>query len=556
MIGHTERKAAHDELIRPNRRGIDILHDPDINKGTAFTYEERERLGLEGFLPDHVTTIEEQSQRAMENFHKAADDLARYVFLTGLQDRNQTLFYRVVIDNIREIMPIIYTPVVGLACQNYAHIFRRPRGLYVTTRHRGRMREVLRNWPEKDVRVIVVTDGERILGLGDLGANGMGIPIGKLSLYTGCAGVPPEQTLPILLDVGTNNESLLKDPLYIGVRKKRITGADYDEMVDEFIQAVQEVFPKALLQFEDFANHTAFRLLAKYRDEICTFNDDIQGTAGVTLAGFYSAMRLTKAKLKDQTILFFGAGEAAAGIAQLVMSATQAEGLSRKAAAERCWFVDSKGLVESGRKDLAEHKKPFAHKHAPAKDLLSALKAIKPTILVGASGQPRTFTQEVVGEMSRLNARPVIFALSNPTSKAECTAQEAYTWSKGKAVFASGSPFPPAVYEGQTFVSGQSNNAYVFPGVGLGIAACGATAVTDEMFFESARVLADMATEKDLAQGCLFPPLTRIREASALIAAATAEVAYKRGLATEPRPKDMLAFVKSKQYQPVYKRYI
>ena len=544
----------HTTPVRRGRSAVDFLHDPYMNKGTAFTEVERKRLGLLGLLPPQVCTIDQQCERVLENFRRVPDGLGKFIMLSALQDRNQTLFYRVVMDNIEETMPIIYTPVVGQACQAYGHIFRRPKGLYISRNYRGQIRQILRNWPEKDPRVIVVTDGERILGLGDLGANGMGIPVGKLSLYTACAGIPPEQTLPVLLDVGTNNEDLLKDPLYLGIRKKRISGAEFDSFVDEFMRAAQEVFPKALIQFEDFANHNAFRLLARYRDEVCSFNDDIQGTAAVTLAGIYSALRLTGGKLKDQTLLFFGAGEAATGIAELCVSAAVAEGADRTEAQGRCWFVDSKGLVEAGRTDLAAHKKPFAHEHAPVRNLAAAVKAIKPTILIGASGQPKEFTREIVAEMARINKRPVIFALSNPTSKAECAAQDAYDWSGGRAIYASGSPFPPCKYKGKTFVPGQANNAYVFPGIGLGVVVSEARRVTDEMFFAAAKTLAEMTSPKDLAQGRLFAALTEIREISARIAEAVAEVVYKRGLTKQARPRNVLEHMRRSQYQPVYGR--
>jgi len=538
--------------VRSGRRAMDYLYDPYLNKGTAFTEGERKRFGILGLLPPQVCTIDEQCARVLENFRRVPDGLGKYIMLTSLQDRNQTLFYRVVMDNIEETMPIIYTPVVGQACQVYGHIFRQPKGLYISRDYRGRIKKILRNWPQRDVRVIVVTDGERILGLGDLGANGMGIPVGKLSLYTACAGIPPDQTLPVVLDVGTNNESLRKDLLYIGIRRKRIGGAEYDSFVDEFIRAAREAFPKALIQFEDFANQNAFRLLAKYSRNICTFNDDIQGTAAVALAGLYSALRMTGGKLKDQTLLFHGAGEAAIGIADLCVSAAVAEGAVPEAARRRCWFVDSQGLVEAGRSDLAPHKKPYAHRHAPLKDLAAAVKAVRPTALIGVSGQPQQFTREIVTEMARLNQRPVIFALSNPTSKAECSAQDAYDWSGGRAIFASGSPFAPCTCKGRTFVPGQANNAYVFPGIGLGVAVCGAKRVTDEMFFVSAKTLAEMTTSQDLAQGRLFPPLTEIREISARIAVAVAEVAYKRGLTDQPRRRHLLEHIRRSQYQPVY----
>ncbi|MDE2039279.1 MAG: NAD-dependent malic enzyme [Elusimicrobia bacterium] len=540
----------------PLPTGLALMQDPLLNKGTCFTLEERRRLGLLGLLPPRVSSPEQQLARALGNIRQHPNDLLKYVEMISLMDRNESLFFRVVIDNIEEMMPIIYTPVVGQACQLYSHIYRRARGIYLSQRERGMFKEVLRNWPVRDVRVIVVTDGERILGLGDLGASGMGIPVGKLSLYTACAGVHPAQTLPVTLDVGTNNESLLNDPLYLGLPQRRLTGAAYDELVDEFVRAARSVFPKALIQFEDFANRNAFRLLEKYRRDVCCFNDDIQGTAAVTLAGLYSACRLTKARLRDQTVLFYGAGEAAIGTANLIVAAMTAEGMPRNEAMRRCWFMDSKALVESSRTDLQPHKKPYAHEHAPLKDLLGAVRALKPTALIGASGHPGQFTREIIEELGRLNAVPVIFALSNPTSKAECTAEQAYSWTGGRALFASGSPFAPVRFEGRTLVPGQGNNAYIFPGVGLGVVASSATRVTDEMFFEASKILAGLVTEGDLSSGCLYPPLSRIREVSARIAAKVCEVAYTRGLAREPKPKNLLAHVRALQYQPTYKSYV
>ncbi|HAZ09151.1 MAG TPA: NAD-dependent malic enzyme [Elusimicrobia bacterium] len=541
--------------VHPGKTGVDLLHNPSLNKGTAFTNEERKKLGLLGLLPPRVSTMDQQVLRLINNIRRQTSDLQKYVEMIALLDRNETLFYRAVQDYIDELMPIIYTPTVGAACQMYAHIFRRSRGIFITKYEKGAVKQVLKNWPHQDVRVIVVTDGERILGLGDLGCNGMGIPVGKLSLYTACAGIHPEQTLPVMLDVGTNNEKFLNDPLYLGMPEKRIAGKEYDDLIHEFVQAVQEVFPKALIQFEDFANHNAFRLLEKYRDEICTFNDDIQGTASVTLAGLFSTTRLTGMALKDMKILFHGAGEAAIGIADLIVGAMVAEGLTKEEAKKRCWFVDSKALVESSRSDLQDHKKPYAHKHPPVGNLAAAVKVLKPTALIGVSGMAKQFTKEIVEEMSRINQRPVIFALSNPTSQAECSAEEAYVWSDGRALFASGSPFAPVEHQGRTYVSGQGNNAYIFPGVGLGVVACAAKRVTDEMFYEAAKTLARLVTQGDLDTGCLFPPLTKIREVSAHIAAAVMSVAYRRGLATEPKPRDMLAFAKSRQYEPVYKKY-
>jgi len=532
--------------------GIELLHNPILNQGTAFEQEERELLGLCGLLPPRVFTQEMQAERVEANFRKKPNDLEKYVYLIGLEDRNENLFYKVVIDNIEEIMPIIYTPTVGQACVEYSQIFRRPRGLYISASDRGSIDRCLKNWPYEDVRMIVVTDGERILGLGDLGAAGMGIPVGKLSLYTACAGIHPATTLPITLDVGTNNERLLNDPLYIGLQQNRITGEEYDDFVEEFITAVTNRFPHAVVQFEDFANHNAFRLLEKYRDRICTFNDDIQGTASVSLAGIYASLRLTGGKLKDHRFLFLGAGEAGIGIADLVVSAMREEGVTPKKGREKCWFVDSRGLVISSRTDLAEHKLPYAHDHEPVGSLLEAVKALKPTAIIGVSGQPQTFTQEVVEAMAELNEKPIIFALSNPTSKAECTAEQAYTWSDGRAIFASGSPFDPVTYKGQTFVPGQGNNSYIFPGVGLGVITVAAKHVTDSMFMAAAKALSLQVTEEDLALGRVYPPLTKIRAVSANIAASVAEVAYDENLTDQPRPYNILAYVKSMMYQPDY----
>ena len=536
--------------------GVDLLHDPTLNKGTAFTEEERDKLALRGLLPPRIFTGEEQSKRILENFHNKTNDLEKYIYMVALQDRNETLFYRTVIDNVEEIMPIIYTPVVGKACQLFGHIWRRPRGLYLTINEKGNIADVLRNWPMKKVGIIVVTDGERILGLGDLGANGMGIPIGKLALYTVCAGVHPSLCLPITIDVGTNNEELLKDPLYIGLLRNRIRGDEYDELIDEFVWAVQDVFPGALIQFEDFSNFNAFRLLRKYQKKVCTFNDDIQGTASVTLAGIYSALRITNQKLTDQKILFQGAGEAGVGIANLIVSAMEAEGMSHDEAKRQCWLVDSKGLVVKSRENLQNHKLAYAHDHEFVPDLLSAVETLKPTILVGVSGQPQTFTQPIVEAVGEINEQPVIFALSNPTSKAECTAEQAYSWTNGRAIFASGSPFKPVTLDGNTYIPGQGNNAYVFPGVGLGAIECGTKHVTDEMFFAAAKALANEVTEDDLASGCIYPPLTQIRDVSAVIAAAVAEVAYERGLATVERPDNLLEHMKSRQYEPNYEPYV
>jgi malate dehydrogenase (oxaloacetate-decarboxylating)(NADP+) len=541
---------------RHGKRGVDLLHDPLLNKGTAFSDHERTVLGLRGLLPPRIHTQAEQVTRVLGSFRRKTSDLEKCIYLISLQERNEALFYRVVTDHLDEMMPVIYTPTVGLACQRWGHIFRRSRGLYITATDRGRVVQLLRNWPFADVRMIVVTDGERILGLGDLGANGMGIPVGKLSLYTACAGIHPAQCLPIMLDVGTNNRELLEDPLYIGTPVPRLRGGDYDALVEELVQAVHQMFPQACLQFEDFGNANAFALLHRYRDRVCCFNDDIQGTASVTLAGLYSAARLSGVALKDLRILFYGAGEAGIGIGDLVVDALQAEGVGEAAARRQCWFVDSKGLVVQSRTDLVAHKVRFAHDHAPLQDLAAIVEDLRPHALVGVSGMAGAFTEPVVRAMARLHPRPVVFALSNPTSKAECTAEQAYGWTGGRAIFASGSPFAPVTLDGRTHVPGQGNNAYIFPGVGLGVIASQATRVTDAMFLVAARTLAGLVTHGDLAQGRVYPELGRIREVSAAIAIAVAEHAFDHGLARQIRPADLPALVREHMYQPDYEEYV
>jgi malate dehydrogenase (oxaloacetate-decarboxylating)(NADP+) len=547
------------EATTPDRRlprGEALLHDPLLNKGTAFTRAEREALGLRGLLPPNVHTMEEQLTRVLENYRHKQTDLERYVHLVSLQDRNETLFYRLLVDHIEELMPIVYTPTVGQACQEWGHLFRRPRGIYVSWEDRGRMKRVLEDWSHPDVRVIVVTDGERILGLGDQGVGGMGIPVGKLSLYTACAGIDPATTLPVVLDVGTENEGYRRDPLYMGLRQPRVRGEPYDAFVGEFVEAVTARWPGVIVQFEDFGNANAFRLLERWRDRACAFNDDIQGTAAVTLAGLYSASRMTGRPFRQQTVLFLGAGEAGIGIGELITSAMVEEGEPPEAARRRCWFVDTRGLVVAGREDLAAHKRRFAHEAPGQPDLLSAIRALRPTALVGVSTVARAFDRAVIEAMSEINDRPVVFALSNPTSRSECSAEEAYGWSRGRAVFASGSPFPPCVIEGRTFLPGQGNNAYVFPGVGLGVVASRARHVTDRMFAAAARSLAAQVTAADTEVGRIFPPLTRIREVSARIATAVAEVAFRDGLAGVPRPEDVAALVRQVVWEPRYRTYV
>ena len=537
-------------------RAAALLNEPLLNKGTAFTERERDALGLRGLLPPRVFTLEEQVQRSLAAVRRKSDSLEKYIYLTNLQNRNETLFYRLVIENVEEMVPLIYTPTVGQACMEYGAIYRRARGMFITLRERGRIAEILRLWPHEGARLIVVTDGERILGLGDLGALGMGIPIGKLSLYTACAGVHPYYTLPITLDVGTDNQALLDGEFYIGIREKRARGKVYDDFIDEFVTAVKAVFPKALLQWEDFGNTNAFRLLQQNRTKLPSFNDDIQGTAAVALAGVIAGLRLTGGKLSEQKLLFLGAGEAGTGIADLYVAAAQAEGLSEAEARRRCWFVDSKGLVVQSRApQLAEHKLHYAHEHAFIPTLAEAVAALKPTALIGVSGMPQTFTKEIVETMSALNRRPIIFALSNPTSKAECTAEQAYTWSEGRAIFASGSPFAPVELNGVRHVSGQGNNIYIFPGVGLGALACEAREVTDAMFLVAAQTLAALAQPEDLAMGRVYPSLTKVREVSLKIAVKVVEIAYEEGLAQAPRPANIEEDIRRRMFQPVYQDY-
>ncbi len=532
-----------------------MLSDPVLNKGSAFSVDEREALGLRGLLPPRSFAQADQVRRNLEQLRKRSSDLDRYVDLMDLMGRNITLFYRLLTDHLEEMMPIVYTPTVGQACLKFGVIFRRPQGIFITAEDRGSVRKVLANWPRRNVKVIVVTDGERILGLGDLGAYGMGIPIGKLALYTACAGVHPACCLPITIDVGTDNADLLNDPFYLGLNQRRLRGAAYDELLDEFVNAARQLFPGVLIQLEDFGTSNAFRLLHRYRKDGCVFDDDIQGTAAVTLAGLYSALKLSGKNLKDQRVLFLGAGEAGIGIGELTASALVAQGMSPDEARKCCWFVDSRGLVVKSRQDLTDHKKPFAHDHAGVRTFLEAVHALKPTAIVGVSAQAGMFTREVLEAMALYNERPIVFALSNPTSKAECTAREAYQWTKGRAIYASGSPFEPVSIDGQTFRPGQGNNAYIFPGVGLGVIASGSTRVTDEMFAAAAATLADEVSKDDLVQGLIFPPLSKIKDVSAKIAVAVARMAYDLNLATVPRPADLDAFIRSQMYDPTYTNY-
>lgn len=542
-------------LEQPSLIGAQLLHDPVLNKGTAFTEKERDVYRLRGLLPPRVNSQDQQVARVLENLRRKDTDLERYIFMMALQDRNETLFYRLILDHLEELVPIIYTPTVGRACQEYGHIFRRPRGIFISLEDAGRVANLLCNWPYKEIRVVVVTDGERILGLGDLGADGMGIPVGKLSLYTACGGIDPTLCLPVTIDVGTNNENLLRDPLYIGRGHPRVCGQSYDALMKEFVDAVEGLFPHALIQFEDFGNKNAFRLLAEYRDKTCAFNDDIQGTAAVVLAGLHSASKLTQRSLADQRYLFFGAGEAGTGIADLLVAEMKSSGLSEKTARNCCWFIDSKGLVVSERRDLAEHKVRYAHHHSFMTDPVSIIGAVRPAAIIGASGQPGVFSEAVLELMGGTNERPIIFALSNPTSKSECTAEAAYRCTGGRAIFASGSPFDPIVIDGRKLVPSQGNNVYIFPGLGLGTVAAESRRVTDAMLLAAARTLAGEVSKSDLAEGRIYPRLARIRQVSVKIAVAVAKAAYDQGLTAQREPLDLEAYIRDQMYIPTYTDY-
>jgi malate dehydrogenase (oxaloacetate-decarboxylating)(NADP+) len=531
------------------KRSFDILHDKSLYKSIAFTRKERLRLGLQGLLPYVVATQVQLVDRVMTGLRNLPRDLDRYMALSSMQERNEQLFYRTIIDNLEEMLPWIYTPTVGEACLHFSHIAREPKGFFITPNDKGRIAKILGNWREKDIRIIVVTDGQRILGLGDLGANGMGIPVGKLALYTACAGIPPKHCLPVLIDVGTNNTTLLEDPLYIGYPRRRVKGRAYLELVDEFVRAVQKKYPGALIQFEDFLTPDAYALLNTYRDRVLCFNDDIQGTAAVALAGVYASTRITGHRFRDLRIMFLGAGSAATGIADLMVSALVDEGLSVADARQRLWFVDVNGLVTKGRTDLLPHNLPYAHEH-PSLPFAAAIDAIKPHVLIGATGAPGTFTQEVVERMSALNERPVLFALSNPTSRAECTAGQAYQWSRGQVIFASGSPFGMVTYDGREYRPGQGNNAYVFPGIGLGAVVCRARRIPDEFFLTAARTLAGLVTASDLEIGALYPPLREIRRISLAIATSVADCAYNMNLARARHPRNLRTAIARFMYEP------
>ena len=535
-----------------NKRGMDLLQDPTLNKSTAFNEMEKQALGIVGLVPDVTETPDQQLRRVIKQLGHKNTDLDRYIYLVNLLDHDETLFYRTIMSDPARFLPIVYDPTIGEACLKFGHIYRQTRGMYLSITRRGSVKKVLRNWPQKDVRFICVTDGGRILGLGDLGANGAGIPIGKLQLYTACAGVAPQYLLPMYLDAGTNNDQYLRDPLYLGMRKTRPPTAELYSFVDEFVEAVQEVFPKCCIHFEDWTGVDAVHLLQRYRDKYCVYNDDVQGTAGITLAGMINAVKLKGTKLKDEKYLFLGAGSAGIGLADLLCSALVAQGISRKDAQSRVYMFDVNGLLESSRTDLVDFQKPYAHSHAPTKDFVAAIESIKPTTIIGVSTIGGAFTQKVVESMSRINDRPVILALSNPTEHAECTAEQAYSWSNGKAIYAAGVQFAPVHHKGQTFLPGQANNFYIFPAVGMAIFATQAKRVTDEMFIEAGQAVADQVAPGLLKQGLLYPLQSNILETEIQTAARVAKLVFDSGLARVERPADMVSFIRRHVYKPEY----
>jgi malate dehydrogenase (oxaloacetate-decarboxylating)(NADP+) len=535
------------------KTGVELLRDPSLNQSTAFTEEEKEKLGLIGLVPDVSESEELQLQRVMMQLAQKTTDLERYIYLINLLDHNETLFYRTVMSDPARFLPVVYDPTIAEACLKFGHIYRQPRGMYLSIERRGQVKKILQNWPEKDVRVICVTDGGRILGLGDIGANGAGIPIGKLQLYTACAGVPPQYLLPMYLDAGTNNEQYLNDPLYLGLRKRRPSTEELYSFVDEFVEAVQEVFPKCCIHFEDWTGRDAVHLLARYRDKYCVYNDDVQGTAGIVLAGMINATKLKGTTLKDEKYLFLGAGSAGIGLANLLCSALVQQGVSLEEARSRIHMFDIDGLLESTRKDLLDYQMPYAHKHAPTRDFVAAIESIRPTTIIGVSTIGGAFNQKVIEAMAKINERPVILALSNPTPKAECTPEQAYKWSNGKAIYAAGVQFPPVQFKGQTFLPGQANNFYIFPAIGMAIFATQAKRVTDEMFIEAGKAVADLVQPELLKQGLLYPLQQDILEAEIQTAARVAKLVFDAGLARVARPDDMVAFIRKHVYRPEYR---
>jgi len=539
-------------MTNPVKRGIELLQDPSFNKSTAFTDAEKQKLGLIGLVPDVTEGEDLQLQRVLLQLAQKTTDLERYIYLVNLLDHNETLFYRTIMSDPGRFLPIVYDPTIGEACLKFGHIYRQPRGMYLSITRRGKVKDVLENWPQKDVRFICVTDGARILGLGDLGANGMGIPIGKLQLYTACAGVPPQCLLPMYLDAGTNNEQYLHDPLYLGIRRPRPSTEELYSFVDELVEAVQELFPRCCIHFEDWAGSDAVHLLQRYRDKYCVYNDDVQGTAGIVLAGMLNATKIKGTKLGDEKYLFLGAGSAGIGLSGLICTAMVQGGMTLKEAQSHIYMFDINGLLEDARKDLFEFQIPYAHRHAPTRDFVAAIKSIRPTTIIGVSTVGGAFNRVVVETMSRINERPVIFALSNPTDHVECTPEQVYTWSNGKAIYAAGVAFPPVHLNGQTFLPSQANNFYVFPAIGMAVFATEASRVTDEMFIEAAHAVADQVPSELLNQGLLIPLQSNILEAEIQTAARVAKLVFDSGLARVDRPHDMVSFIRRHVYKPEY----
>lgn len=547
------------ERITPHKRSVELMKTPALNKGMAFNLFERQYLGVHGLIPPAFMTQEQQAYRVICKLREQPNDLARYIQLDGLQDRNEKLFYRVLCDHVKELMPIVYTPTVGLACQNFGYIYRNPKGIYVTINDNSisKIHQILCNWPETDIRAIVVTDGERILGLGDLGAYGIGIPVGKLSLYVALGGIQPHWCLPVLLDVGTDNEELLNDPFYIGLRHKRVRGERYDTLLDNFMKACTKRFgQRTLIQFEDFGNQNAYRLLNRYQEKYTMFNDDIQGTASVVVAGLIACTRVTKTPLSEEKFVFLGAGGAATGVAEMCVRQMQNEGLSEAEAADRIYMMDIDGLITKSRGGSTRHN-IFAKDMPETKDLHEIIKDVRPGVLIGASTARGAFTKEIIQTMGEINKRPIIFALSNPTSKSECTAEEAYRYTNGKVLFASGSPFPNVYLNGKLYKPGQGNNAYIFPGVALGVVLFQVRHIDNNMFLLAAKKVASCVTEKDLRVGRIYPRLQEIREISVHIAVEVAEYAYRKGIADlYPRPVDLEKFIRAYQYNTDYDELI
>lgn len=553
-------KLGGEECIVTRKRGVWLLNNPSTNKGLAYTKTERRELGLDGLLPDEVLEIEQQVELELEHLREKSTDLEKYIGLRRLQDLNEVLFYRLLVENLPELLPIVYTPTVGVASQRFSHILRSARGVWITPNNIGHASEVLRSAPFRDIRLIVVTDNERILGLGDLGAGGMGIPIGKLALYVAGAGIHPSKCLPVSLDVGTNNQELLKDPLYSGHRAPRLTGAAYSDFIEEFVQAVRDVFPRALIQWEDFAKTHSFTLLDRYRKRVPSFNDDIEGTAAVTLAAILAALRITGGSILDQRILFLGAGSACTGIARLTGAAMRRAGAAEVEIRRSRAAFDSKGLLCSHR-DIAE---PFKRELVlgdedlelfgigPNPSPVEVIRGFRPTVLVGATGQPGAFSREMLEEMAEHVDRPIVLPLSNPTSKSECTPEEALSWTDGRALVATGSPFEDVTHEGECHVIGQSNNVFVFPGVGLGALVSGVQEVTPEMFLAAAETLARYVSEERLEQHAIVPDQNELREVSFAIACAVVRCARDADLGSAVPDDEIEAMVRDAVWYPSY----